>query len=227
MRLYHQLGVRYISLTHDCNNHYADAALAPAPRHNGLSAAGVELIHEMNRLGMIVDLSHASVPTMRMALTVTKAPVIFSHSNARALCDHLRNVPDDILHLVRSNRGIVMITFYPTYLKCSDPDSASLKEVADHIMYIGGLIGFDHVGIGSDFDGMQHGPRGLEDVSKYPDLIEELVQRGLGKEELGAVVGESILRVLNEVDLVAKELSKVLPLEDRVRPFPHAQLQEV
>ncbi|MCJ1380200.1 hypothetical protein MMC17_003303 [Xylographa soralifera] len=222
MRLYYHLGVRYITLTHDCNNRYADAALAPAPRHNGLSAAGQELIHEMNRLGMIVDLSHTSVATMRDAISATKAPVIFSHSNARALCDHRRNVPDDVLYLVQRNRGVVMVSFYPAYTKCSDPNSASLKEVANHIIYIGRLIGFDHVGIGSDFDGMQHGPQGLEDVSRYPALIEELAQRGLGKEELKKIIGNNVLRVLDEVDLVAKELSDVLPLEDRVRPFPHA-----
>lgn len=223
MRLYYQLGVRYVTLTHDCNNRYADAALAPAPRHNGLSAAGKALIHEMNRLGMIVDLSHTSVATMRDAINATRAPVIFSHSNARALCDHPRNVPNDVLHLVQHNRGVVMVSFYPTYIKCSDPDSASLKDVANHIMYIGRLVGFDHVGIGSDFDGMQHGPEDLEDVSKYPALIEELVQRGLSKDELKSIVGNNVLRVLDEVDTVAKDMSKILPLEDRVRPLPHAQ----
>lgn len=221
MRLYHTLGVRYITLTHDCNNRYADAALAPKPQHNGLSAAGKELILEMNRLGMVVDLSHTSDATMRAALNVTKAPVIFSHSNARALCDHPRNVPDDVLRLVRENRGVVMVSFYPTYTKCDDPEGASLKEVADHIMYIGHVIGFMHVGIGSDYDGMQHGPIDLEDVSKYPSLIEELACRGVGKEELMGIVGNNVLRVLDEVDLAAKELKDVLPLEDEVKPFPH------
>ncbi|MCJ1352278.1 MAG: hypothetical protein MMC33_002262 [Icmadophila ericetorum] len=221
MRLYYSLGVRYITLTHDCNNRYADAALAPVAQHNGLSAAGIELIHEMNRLGMIVDLSHTSDETMRAALNVTKAPVIFSHSNARALCDHPRNVPDDVLRLVRRNKGVVMATFYPTYTNCNNPESASLKQVADHIMYIGQTIGFDHVGIGSDFDGMQHGPIDLEDVSKYPALIEELACRGLGKPELMGIIGSNVLRVLDEVDLVARELKHILPLEDEVEPFPH------
>jgi membrane dipeptidase len=219
MRTYHQLGVRYITLTHDCNNRYADAALAAKPKHGGLSDAGRELIKEMNRLGMMMDLSHVSAATMRDALRVTKAPVIFSHSNAHALCPHPRNVPDDVLKMVQRNGGVVMVTFYPEYLACDDPASASLQHVADNILYIGGLIGYDYVGIGSDFDGMAKGATGLEDVSKYPDLLRELIRRGLNSRQLECLIGNNVLRVLGQVEEVSSEMHDVPPLEDFVRPF--------
>jgi membrane dipeptidase len=219
MRLYHQLGVRYITLTHDCNNRYADAALAPKPIHNGLSSAGKEIVREMNRLGMIVDLSHTSASTMRDAYNVTKAPAVFSHSSALALCPHPRNVPDDVLWMVKKNRGVVMVTFYPQYTNCKNSRMATLQEVADHVMYIGELIGFGHVGIGSDFDGMDHGPTELEDVSKYPALITELARRGVSSHDLGGVIGGNVLRVLTEVEEVAETMNDVLPLEDDVERF--------
>ena len=219
MRTYYQLGVRYITLTHDCNNLYADAALAPKPKHGGLSDAGRDLIKEMNRIGMIVDLSHVSAATMRDALDITGAPVIFSHSNAYELCHHPRNVPNDVLQMVRRNGGVVMVTFYPEYLACDNPASATLQDVADNVMYIGGLIGYEHVGIGSDFDGMAKGATGVEDVSKYPDLLQELVRRGLRAHELEGVIGNNVLRVLGHVEKVAEEMFSVIPLEDNVRPF--------
>jgi membrane dipeptidase len=221
LRLYHQLGVRYVTLTHDCNNKYADAALSPYKVNHGLSAAGEEMVHEMNRLGMIVDLSHTSDDTMRDALATSRAPVIFSHSNARAVCHHVRNVPDDILYDLRQNGGVVMVTFYPEYTNCQNSSDASLGDVIDHIVYIGRLIGFEHVGIGSDFDGMSHGPRGLEDVSRYPNLIRELLRSGMSSLEIGCIIGNNIMRVWEEVDRIAKEMRNLRPLEDEVKEMPH------
>ncbi|KAH6608322.1 hypothetical protein Trco_001668 [Trichoderma cornu-damae] len=219
LRLYHRLGVRYVTLTHDCHNAYADSATPTLPLHNGLSDAGKTIVGEMNRLGMAVDLAHVSHETMRDVLAISTAPVIFSHSSAYALCPHMRNVPDDVLHMLRENRGIIMITFYPEYSRCDDPAAANLSDVADHIQYVGELIGYRYVGLGSDFDGMPAGPQGLEDVSKYPDLIAELLHRGVGIDDLAGVIGGNILRVMEGIERVAAENWDELPLEDNVKPF--------
>lgn len=221
LRLYHRLGVRYITLTHDCNNKYADAALAPVPAHSGLSSAGKELILEMNRLGMLIDLSHTSEATMKDVLNTTTAPVMFSHSNAQVVCDHVRNVPDSVLHQVRDNGGVVMVSFYADYISCDNPAFATLSVAVDHIVYIGRLIGFEHVGIGSDFDGMLKGPANLEDASKYPELINELFNRGVNMKDVKNLVDGSVLRVLSEAENIAERMVQVPPLEDRVEPMPH------
>jgi membrane dipeptidase len=221
LRLYHKLGVRYVTLTHDCNNKYADAALAPFSVHHGLSLAGKEMIQEMNRLGMIIDLAHTSDDTMRDTLAASRAPVIFSHSNARSVCNHVRNVPDDILLDLRDNGGVIMVTFYSEYTNCQNSSEASIWDVVDPILYIGRLIGFKHVGIGSDFDGMSHGPKGLEDVSKYPDLIVELLRSRVFKLEIEGIIGNNILRAWKEVRKVARELKSLKPLEDEVKEMPH------
>ena len=217
LRMYHRLGMRYITLTHDCHNKYADSAAPSEPLHGGLSPAGTLLLLEMNRIGMMVDLSHTSASTMRMALHTSKAPVLFSHSSSFTLCPHRRNVPDDVLWMLKANGGVVMVTFYPEYIRCRDPNGASLADVADHIQYIGQLIGFQHVGLGSDFDGMAKGPLGLEDVSKYPALVRKLVERGLSDEAIAGVVGGNVLRVLRQVELVAVSMANVSALEDDVK----------
>ena len=154
---------------------------------------------------------------MRMALTISKAPVLFSHSSSFTLCPHPRNVPDDVLWTLKSNGGVVMVTFYPEYIRCEDPHRASLADVANHIQYIGQLIGYHHVGLGSDFDGMAKGPLDLEDVSRYPALIWELIKRGLSHEAIAGVVGGNVLRVLRQVELVAASMSNVSVLEDDVK----------
>jgi membrane dipeptidase len=216
LRLYHTLGVRYITLTHSCHNIYADSCGPDQPLHNGLSVAGVAMVQEMNRIGMMVDLSHVSPATMRNALNVTRAPVIFSHSSAYSLCNHPRNVPDDILKLVKKNGGVVQVTFVPEFIKCDIPSEATLSDVADHIEHIGKLIGYEHVGLGSDFDGIPYGPKGLEDVSKYPDLIKELLDRGVSVKELQGVVGGNLLRVMKQVEKVSTSMIDVEPLQDEV-----------
>ncbi|KAF7168585.1 hypothetical protein CNMCM5623_001567 [Aspergillus felis] len=219
LRVYHRLGVRYASLTHTCHNHYADSEAPADAQHHGLSAAGEALVAEMNRLGMIVDLSHTSRETQRAALALSRAPVMYSHSSAYALCPHSRNVDDESLRMLQQNDGIIMITFYPEYTNCEDPEAATLADVADHIQYVGNLIGYRHVGLGSDFDGMPRGPKGLEDVSKYPNLVQELLDRGVTVDDVVAVVGGNVLRVLEAVEKVAHKSRHLLPLEDDVKLF--------
>ncbi|KAF1996036.1 hypothetical protein P154DRAFT_548181 [Amniculicola lignicola CBS 123094] len=245
LRLFHQLGVRYATLTWNCHNKYADAALETGenfkatvakPYWHGLSPAGRDLVVEMNRLGMLVDLAHVSADTMRDVLVGngdtwngSLAPPIFSHSSAFAICPHPRNVPDDVLQLVKKRNSIVMINFSPGFVSCLPPSSPSelpefyppnstLKHVVKHIMHIGELIGYDHVGIGSDYDGIESAPRGLEDVSKFPDLVAELLRQGVSDGDAAKVVGRNILRVWKEVDEVAAKLQKsMLPLEDHLK----------
>ncbi|KAL4887687.1 renal dipeptidase family [Aspergillus karnatakaensis] len=217
LRLYHSLGVRYTTLTHICHNEYADSASPAKPRHNGLSTAGRAMVLEMNRLGMAVDLAHVSAKTMHDALDTTKAPVIFSHSSVYALCPNARNVPDDVLRRLAKNGGVIMITFFPHYTRCEDPAGAMLSDVADHIQYVGELIGYQYVGLGSDFDGMGSWKiKGLEDVSKYPNLIAELLARDISVRDVAGVIGGNVLRVMAEIEQVSREMiaEGITPLED-------------
>ncbi|KAF3058032.1 putative dipeptidase C3A11.10c [Daldinia childiae] len=218
LRMYHALGVRYATLTHTCHNIYADSEEPETPLHGGLSERGRQLVREMNRIGMMVDLSHTSFQTQRDTIDISLAPVVYTHSSAYAIREHSRNVPNDILLSLKQNDGLIMITFYPEFTS-AQPDKASLEDVADHIEYVGNFIGYRHVGIGSDFDGMDHGPSGLEDVSKYPDLVKELLNRGVSRENLTLVTSENIVRVLEVVERVAADMSTVKPLEDDTKPF--------
>lgn len=243
LRMFYGMGVSYATLTHNCHNRYADAAIVEqpdgslrksSPLWHGVSPAGQKVVYEMNRLGMIIDLAHVSEDTMRDVLGAGKedwagsrAPVIFSHSSAQALCPHPRNVPDEILGLVQQRNSLVMVNFAPDFISCTasgrddglpdvDTAHATLARVADHIMYIGTVVGFDHVGLGSDFDGIPTVPKGLDDVSKFPDLIAELLRRGLSDEDAAKVAGGNLLRVWRDVDRVALEMQAegALPAED-------------
>ncbi|TCD62476.1 hypothetical protein EIP91_006824 [Steccherinum ochraceum] len=212
LRQLYLLGVRYVTLTHVCHNAFADSnGVQPGiiPRWNGLSSLGVSLIHEMNRIGMLVDLSHTSDETARQALKLTQAPVIWSHSSSRAVHDVPRNVPDDILAMIGTDApgkvdAVVMVNFNPPFV--ANPGNATVQTVADHIDHIAEIAGKNHVGLGSDYDGIAETPKGLEDVSKYPALIAELFRRGWTRFELAGLTGRNLLRVMDGAERVAQEL---------------------
>ena len=212
LRAYFDLGARYMTLTHSGNADWADSA-TDDPEHGGLTEFGREVVREMNRLGMLVDLSHTSTETMNDALDVTEAPVIFSHSGAQGVTGHRRNVPDQILQRLPENGGVVMVVFYPwhvsealrTYEGPGDPPWATLLDVADHIEYVRDVAGLEHVGLGSDFDGMEPDPppEGLEDVSKFPALLAELSRRGWSEADLAKLAGGNVLRAWAAAESVA------------------------
>lgn len=247
LRAYYDLGARYMTLTHNVTLDWADAAL-DAPRHGGLTNFGREVVREMNRLGMLVDLSHVSPAVMSNALDVTEAPVIFSHSASRAMTDVPRNVPDSILARLPKNGGVVMMTFVPqftnkkvveydkrvTFIRDSiskaNPGNndaqfkavaawreanptprATIADIADHMDHIKQVAGAEHIGMGGDYDGITETVIGLEDVSKYPDLLAELVKRGWTDTEIRGVAGENILRALTRAEVVSAKLRTERP----------------
>ncbi|PZT70561.1 membrane dipeptidase [Streptomyces sp. SW4] len=242
LRGLYALGVRYLTLTHNDNVDWADSA-TDEPRVGGLSAFGREVVREMNRIGMLVDLSHVAATTMRDALDATSAPVIFSHSSARAVCDHPRNVPDDVLERLPANGGIAMVTFVPKFVLQAAVDwtaaadenmrahgfhhldtspeamkvhrafeehvprpVATVATVADHLDHMREVAGIDHIGIGGDYDGTAFTPDGLDDVSGYPNLIAELLERGWSKTDLAKLTWKNAVRVLGAAEDVARGL---------------------
>jgi membrane dipeptidase len=240
LRTYYALGVRYMTLTHSDNLDWADSA-TDEPKLKGLSPFGERVVQEMNRLGMLVDISHVSADTMRHALKVTKAPVIASHSSAFAIAEHPRNVPDDVLKLVKQNGGVIMVNFYSAFIvpegaramkdmfkayrdlrekykdekefqeayaqwqKSHPVPAGSVHDVVDHIQHIIKIAGVDHVGLGSDFDGIGMCPKQLEDVSCYPHITQVLLDRGYSRDDIHKVLGGNVLRVMRETELVAKQ----------------------
>jgi membrane dipeptidase len=247
LRQMYDAGARYMTLTHSSNTSWADSA-TDTPAHHGLTPFGVEVVREMNRIGMLVDLSHVSPDTMKAALAATQAPIIFSHSSARALVDHPRNVPDDVLRAVAANGGVVMVNFAPPYVSADrnrweadhaaertrfdsppfaglyigQPERAkaaltaweaqhpkpvtTLAQVADHVEHIRQVAGVDHVGLGSDFDGIPDAPVGLEGVDRYPALLEELMRRGWSDSDIAKLAGENLLRTLAAAEQVSLRL---------------------
>ncbi|KAF7562323.1 hypothetical protein G7046_g1810 [Stylonectria norvegica] len=210
LRQAYDLGVRYITTTHNCDNAWATSAstvAAKGPQHDkGLTSFGTAYVREMNRLGMMLDLSHVSHQTMRDVLSLTKAPIIFSHSGAFSVMPHLRNVPDDVLRSVRKNGGIVMAVFVNRFLQMKDPSTATIHDVVDHIWHLAEVAGWEHVGLGSDFSGTPYVPQGLEDVSKYPDLIELLMARGATDDQIRLLAGDNLLRVWGEIERRGEEI---------------------
>ena len=242
LRRLHTLGAGYMTLTHSDTLGWADSATDKG-EHQGLSPFGEEVVREMNRLGMLVDLSHVSDETMKDAIRVSKAPVIYSHSSARAIADHPRNVPDDVLALVKENGGVVMVNFFSGFVvpgsaakmrqmfakirelrakfpeeadyqrerkrwEATNPiDAGTIHDVVDHIDHIVKVAGIDHVGIGSDFDGISTCPKQLEDVSTYPLITQELLNRGYKADDIGKIMSGNILRVMKRAEEVAAELN--------------------
>lgn len=200
IRQLHGLGVRYVTLTHNCDNPFATAASTVTASANGedpgLSAFGRAAVAEMNQLGMMVDLAHVSHQTMRDVLDVTEAPVIFSHSTCYGLAPVYRNAPDDVLARLRANGGVLMVMFVRKFLNSADPASANIDKVVDHIMHVAGVAGWDHVGIGGDFDGvgLTDVADGVNSVTDYPALIQAVMRRGATDEQIRKLVGENILR---------------------------------
>jgi membrane dipeptidase len=252
LRQLYAAGARYMTLTHSRNTRWADSS-NDEPVNDGLSKFGEEVVREMNRLGMLVDLSHVSPATMHDALNVSEAPVIFSHSSALARTNNPRNVPDDVLKRLKENGGVVMVTFFPAYVsdaltehgtrereamrqlreQYTDPAQAeelelaiekwreenpapwpTLSMVADHIDHVRDVLGIDHIGLGSDYDGMPPGPVGLEDVSTYPNLFVELLKRGYSDEDIKKIAGLNVLRVMREAEKTAARLQKERPPSD-------------
>ena len=218
LRMYYRLGCRYLTLTHNGGPGWADAALDENSKWNehakagGLSRFGVEVVKEMNRLGMAVDLSHVHPDTMRKAIAVSEAPVLFSHSNTRAVCNHPRNVPDDVLRSLSEKDGVVMINVNAPFVAgdffvSGGKVGASVVQVADHIDYAKKVCGnVLHLGLGADYDGIKAPARGMEDVSTYPVLTAELLKRGYTDDEIIAINGGNVLRCLEKIEAVAARL---------------------
>ncbi|XP_008837349.1 dipeptidase 3 [Nannospalax galili] len=223
LRSFYLLGVRYLTLTFTCSTPWAESSTKF--RHqfytniSGLTSFGEKVVEEMNRLGMMIDLSHASDTLAKRILEVSRAPVIFSHSGARAVCDNLLNVPDDILQLLKKNGGIVMVTLSMGVLQCNL--FANVSTVTDHFNHIRTVIGSEYIGIGGNYDGSGRFPEGLKDVSTYPVLIEELIRLGWSEQELQGVLRGNLLRVFRQVEQVRDESSGQSPVEVK---FPDRQL---
>src|SRR3954466_15812452 len=254
LRQFYNLGARYMTLTHNQTTEWADSA-TDDPKYDGLSPFGVTVVHEMNRIGMLVDLSHVAPATMKDAIAASRAPVIFSHSSARALVDHPRNVPDDVLGLLPANGGVVMVNFVPNFISEAmwkwgaekDAEQARLKSfhrnstaeveaglksweaahphpavtiatVADNIDHVAKIAGYDHVGIGGDFDGIEETVEGLDGVEDYPGLFAELIRRGWSDANLAKLAGGNILRVLRQAEAVSKSMAPEPPAADPLTP---------
>jgi membrane dipeptidase len=252
LRQMYDLGARYMTLTHSKNTPWADSATAD-PEHDGLTAFGEQVVREMQRIGMLVDLSHVSEATMLDTLAVAQAPVIFSHSGARAVNGHARNVPDNVLARLKDNGGIVMVVGLPGYLseerrqwyarregqqaalkslwqgqpkaveaamkqwEADNPEpKATVATMADHIDHIRAVAGIDHIGLGGDYDGMDSGPVGMEDVSGYPNLFVELARRGYSQADLEKIASRNMMRVLRAAEAYAAAHRGDPPIETKV-----------
>jgi membrane dipeptidase len=252
LRQMYDLGARYMTLTHNKNTAWADSSSVD-PEHGGLTKFGEQVVREMQRIGMLVDLSHVSEATMMDALDVAEAPVIFSHSGARAIVDHSRNVPDAVLRRLKDNGGIVMVVALPSYVSETvrhwsaarageearlkslwqgNPDAvkaglaewerlhpqpvASFLDLAEQIDHIREVAGIDHIGLGGDYDGMDTGPAGMEDVSGYPVLFTELARRGYSQADLEKIASRNMMRVLREAEAYAAAHRDDPPIESKV-----------
>lgn len=198
LRLFYRLGVRYLTLTHNGDNAIADSA-AEGKTWGGLSPFGKEAVGEMNRLGMMVDVSHVSDATFYDCIKYSKAPIVATHSCCRALCRHRRNLTDDMLRAIADADGYVGINFYPYFLTDDANPFPGIEDIIRHIDHAVKICGIKHVGIGSDFDGIEVTPTGLDDVSAFPVLLEELIRHGYSMEEVEMISGHNLMDVLGRV----------------------------
>ncbi|KAK5094664.1 hypothetical protein LTS08_008520 [Lithohypha guttulata] len=218
-QLFHA-GVRYITITHNCDNPFATAAstVTATGEDAGLTEFGEAAIHEMNRLGMMIDLSHTSHQSMRQIMAITRSPVIFSHSTCYALAKSYRNAPDDVISQLKTNDGVLMVMFVKRFLNAEQPEAVNIETVVDHIMHVVELAGWDHVGIGGDFDGTVTLANGISSVSDYPKLIKAVMKRGATDGHIRKLMGENVLRGRNRVwkqnEINARALKDELPAED-------------
>jgi membrane dipeptidase len=260
LRDFYRLGIRYMTLTHNNTNDWADASRDEA-KHNGLSDFGKEVVREMNRLGMLVDVSHVSDKTMSDVLDISTAPIIASHSSARHFSNHPRNIPDELLKRIATNGGVVMINFYPSFLNQQYLDAerarderlkpqadalkaqykddparleAELKKLEDanpvpplplsalidQIDYVAKVAGVDHVGLGSDFDGVPALPQGIEDISKLPNITYELLKRGYTEADIRKILGENLLRVFAQAEKVANASTRRISGDGSLKRIP-------
>lgn len=197
LRMLHKLGVRAITLTWNERNQIADGA-AEGRTKGGLTNFGVELVGEMNKLGMVVDVSHLSDTGFFDVIQTTKSPIVASHSNCRALCNHRRNLTDEMIKLLADNGGVMGMNFAPAFVD-EKKDNASLERVLDHVDHIVKVVGADYVGLGSDFDGIESTPKGLEEVTKMPYFTEGLMKRGYKEDDIVKILGGNFLRVFKKV----------------------------
>ena len=257
LRDFYRLGIRYMTLTHNNTNDWADSCCDTA-RNNGLSDFGREVVREMNRLGMLIDISHVSDKTMSDVLDVSTAPIIASHSSARALADHRRNIPDELLRRIARNGGVVMVNFYPGFIDQKVIDAAKernerlkpqldalseqyknnptrlqeerskllaanplpstpLSVLIDHIDHIAKVAGIDHVGLGSDFDGVPSLPEDMKDIAQLPNITYELLRRGYTEQDIRKVLGENLLRAFAQAEEVARRASRTISGEGNQR----------
>ena len=193
--VFHRLGVRMVGLVHSLRNQLADG-VTDRRTGGGLSELGVQAVEELDRLGMIIDISHLNDEGFWDVMEHTRNPVIASHSNAREVCGHPRNMTDEMIQALAENGGVMGMNFAPSFVH---PVEATLRGVVDHIDHIVNLVGPDHVGLGSDFDGIPYTPKGLEDVSRMPDITRELVKRGYEKETIMKTLGGNHLRLIREI----------------------------
>jgi membrane dipeptidase len=249
VRIFSALGVRYMTLSHFYNDEWADSS-TDKPVHNGLTDAGKDIVREMNRLGMMVDISHVSDKTFYDALEISKAPLIASHSSCRALCNHPRNMSDEMIKALAAKGGVIQINYERSFIDqaykdasdkvtggvvqglaalaktCNDDEDCisraragmtakltaegklphvSWERIIDHIDHAVKLVGADHVGLGSDFDGADM-PEGMEDCSKLPKITEALIRKGYSDADIRKILGENTLRVMEQAERVSKEL---------------------
>ncbi|MBD3171055.1 membrane dipeptidase [Candidatus Bathyarchaeota archaeon] len=195
LEVFHRLGVRMVGLVHSLRNQLADG-VTDRRTGGGLSELGIQAIEELDRLGMIIDVSHVNDEGFWDIIEQTSNPVIASHSNARAICNHPRNMTDEMIMALAENDGVLGMNFAPQFVH---PVEATLEGVVDHIDHIVNLVGPDHVGLGSDFDGIPSTPKGLEDASKIPDITRELVKREYCEEDIRKILGGNHLRLIKEV----------------------------